>query len=323
MQDNDAGKTEREPRDEAERNVGRVLQAARTAQGLTIDEISAELRIEPRALRALEECRFDAVGPPVFAKGYLKQYGHRLGLDYDDLLAGYYRLVEPRDVTIEPSPTIKLRDERQITIWLVAALAIVLLGVYLWIWWSEESPPIAPIATPVVDPGVPEADSGDTEIEALDPAAGREGAPDIRGGAQADAEPPPAPADSPGTAPPADAARGDAAGAAAASEPAGAAQAPTDAAAEPFAPPAGPTVALEIEFLEDCWAEVTDARGRSLLYGLGRAGERSTLAGVPPVDLFLGNAGGVRISVEGRPFQVPPGVRRGNLARFSIDAPAE
>ena len=57
---------------------------------------------------------------PVFVKGYLKQYGTRLGLDVRDLLALYYKQTTLADVQIQPSRTIKLRDERQITSWILA-----------------------------------------------------------------------------------------------------------------------------------------------------------------------------------------------------------
>ncbi len=99
-------------------------------------------------MRALEEERFEQIGVPVFIKGYLKQYGVRLGLNFHDLLALYYKQTTLPDVQIQPSRTIKLRDERQITSWVVAMIVLLAVIVGLAVWWSNggsfSSPPIAP-----------------------------------------------------------------------------------------------------------------------------------------------------------------------------------
>src|SRR5688572_6997532 len=102
-------------------SLGEMLRAARLAHDLTLEQLSTELRIEAKQLRALEDNRFEQIGVPVFVKGYLKQYGVRLGIDVRDLLALYYKQTTLADVQIQPSRTIKLQDERQITAWSVAA----------------------------------------------------------------------------------------------------------------------------------------------------------------------------------------------------------
>src|SRR5688572_8721784 len=101
--------------------LGERLRAARLTQDLTVEQLSTELRIEAKQLHALEDNRFEQIGVPVFIKGYLKQYGTRLGLDVADLLALYYKQTTLADIQIQPSRTIKLQDERQITAWSVAA----------------------------------------------------------------------------------------------------------------------------------------------------------------------------------------------------------
>ena len=312
------------PNDESEKResraggggeLGQTLAAARAARGLTIEEIATELRVEPRLLHALEQCRFDDLGPPVFAKGYLKQYGNRLGLKYDDLLAEYYRLVEPKEVVLAPSRTIKLRDERQITVWIIAALALALLAVFLLVWWLDEPPPARAPAPAVPDSGAtapaPVGDGGEslTADDAADESAavaqGGEGEPiaasaNESSGEGAEAAPAPGGADASAAAAPA---------------------LPSPAAVEPE--PAGPTLTIEFSFLEDCWLEATDASGARLFYGLGQAGALRRVTGQPPIDVFLGNANGVSLTVEGEPFVVPIRDRQRNLARFLVDAPSD
>lgn len=119
----------------AELSLGEQLRAGREAQNLTLEQLGADLRIELRWLRALESNEPDQLGAPVFAKGYIKQIAGRLGLDYGDLLAAYYRLVGPTDLTMRPSRSIELRDESRLTAWVVVGLALLLVAVFALVWW--------------------------------------------------------------------------------------------------------------------------------------------------------------------------------------------
>jgi cytoskeleton protein RodZ len=290
-------------------DLGQTLRAARNAKGLTLEEISAELRIEVHQLAALEQCRFTDIGPPVFVKGYLRHYGNRLGLEYKDLLAAYYRLVEPQEFSIAPSRTIKLHDERQVTMWVLAALVIGLLGVFLFVWIVDEPPVTAPTADSVApQPDLsPPADAGsglplpdETEEPVFEPAEPVE-TPVAETADQA-AEPAPETA---GAAPVGPA-------------PAAAAPGLPGVQGAPGARPV-PAVRIDIVFAEDSWVAVTDGRGARLYYGLGRAGERSSLTGEAPVDVLIGNTAGVELTVDGNAFEVPSEAREGNLARFTLD----
>ena len=82
--------------------------------------------------------------------------------------------------------------------------------------------------------------------------------------------------------------------------------------------PTGPTVEVTITFEQDCWTEGTDARCVRAFYGLGCAGAGASFDGQLPLSFFLGNAGGVRLQLDGRPYSIPDDSRQGNLARFVI-----
>jgi cytoskeleton protein RodZ len=314
----------------AERNVGEMLKTARAALGLTLEQIATELRIEIRQLQALEDDRFDVIGVPVFIKGYLRQYGQRIGLDYRDLLAQYYKQTSLQDVQIRPSKTIKLRDERQITVWLIAALALLVVVAGLAAWWlggggfdigrlrgaaPQPKPDAKPAATALAEPAVSAPPTTSTREPAPELAAGGGAASptEPNANAQAAAAPPPAatfapartsstragptaPAPSP---PPASAAN--------------VAPASASAAAPSFVVP------LELTFEQESWAEVADARGTRLYYGLGTAGRRAEMRGEPPFAVVLGNAAGVKVVVDGEEFKIPTKGRPGEYARFSVD----
>ena len=89
--------------------------------------------------------------------------------------------------------------------------------------------------------------------------------------------------------------------------------------------PAGPavTIPLELTFDAESWAEITDARGERLLFGLNAAGRNVTVRGEPPFAIVIGNADSVRLVVDGEPYAIPRRGRQGNLARFSVDTPKE
>ena len=106
----------------------------------------------------------------------------------------------------------------------------------------------------------------------------------------------------------------------AAPERAAAGGAVTSSEAEPAtAPAASLTVPLELAFEQESWAEVSDARGTRLYYGLGTAGRRAAMRGEPPFAVVLGNAGGVQILIDGEEFKVPTRGRPGEYAHFSVD----
>jgi cytoskeleton protein RodZ len=303
----------------APRNLGQVLRDARLKQDLTIEQLAMELRIEAKQLTALEENRFEQIGVPVFVKGYLKQYGTRLGLDVRDLLGLYYDQVNLGEVRVQPRRTIKLRDERQITSWLLALIVLVALGAGLAVWWwngsfdaarpaSESAPVRSPSAAPA-EPvaAVPERAVPEPAAAVVPPVSAPVAAP----AAVTD----PAPAASEPAALPADVARGDAL-----LEDGG--ESADDASADGARAVPPVMIPLQFSFDADSWAEVTDGRGERLLFGLNAAGRSVTVRGEPPFTVVLGNAPAVRLVVDGAPFAVPVG-RQGDTARFSVDIAEE
>jgi cytoskeleton protein RodZ len=336
------------------RSVGETLKEARKAQDLTLEQVATELRIELPQLEALEADRFERIGVPVFVKGYLRQYGVRLGLDPRDLLARYSEQTKLKEVLVQPSKTIKLRDERQITVWVIAALAILVVIAGLAAWWVGAGGP--PVAS---GPSVAPSTSGDAKPASVAPSAAPEPASVPASGSAAPAAEP-APSSSPST--PAATPTPSGAGAPA-STPSGAAAtastttlavatpppsprasaerpaptssqpaaAPNDKATSPPAaasaaepssdepPLASLIVPLDLTFEQESWAEVTDAKGERLYYGLGAAGKHAQMRGEPPFAVVLGNAGGVKIVVDGEDFAIPAKGKPGEYARFSVN----
>jgi len=249
-------------------NLGVRLKNAREAQNLSIDEVAAEFCIGAHFLRALEDCRFDALGPPVFAKGYLRQYGTRLGLDVAELVADYERTAGQSNIKIVPLTPIKLRDERKIVIWIAAGVVFVLVAAILSIWWWLGSGAVS------------ESKSAGIKVETFALAGSQQVrvVPEAQAAIQTEPEP---------------------------------------------SVDSGTVSELEIAFIEDSWAEISNAAGERLYFNLGRAGTQERLPTDSGLSLFFGNAAGVELRIDGKPVTIPATASRGDIAQFDLDAPVD
>jgi cytoskeletal protein RodZ len=83
-----------------------MLQRARQARGLTLEEVERDTRISRRYLQALENENFGLLPAPVYARGFLRTYARYLGLEPANLLplfpVGYVE--EP---ALQPWPKVK------------------------------------------------------------------------------------------------------------------------------------------------------------------------------------------------------------------------
>jgi cytoskeleton protein RodZ len=278
---------------EREPSIGERLRVGREAQPLSLTQIAAELRIELKFLEALEDDRLDAFPAPVFAKGFLRQYGGLLGLDERDLIAQYYRQAEVRDAPMLHHKPIRLRDENKIRHWLAAALVLVVLTGGAAVWWTAQ-PDIEPIA-------VERTTEPSAALPTPTPVQGQAPVPESRPEPQQEVASAAALDEGPTTTTTAEASVAEVGPAAIGPAPAG--------------------TLIELNFIEDCWTEISDARGERLFYGLGSAGARSRFNADLPVAVLLGNAAGVEISVDGDRYPIPADGRQGNRARFVIAEP--
>ncbi len=72
-------------------SVGQILQKARLAQGRSLEESAAELKIKSRYLAALEDGRYGDMPPPAFSAGFVRSYAALFGLDGQALAQSFRR----------------------------------------------------------------------------------------------------------------------------------------------------------------------------------------------------------------------------------------
>jgi cytoskeletal protein RodZ len=65
--------------------TGEALRAERMRIGQTLEAISARTKIRRTYLQAIEEERFEALPPPVFLRGFVREFAACLGLPGDEV----------------------------------------------------------------------------------------------------------------------------------------------------------------------------------------------------------------------------------------------
>lgn len=70
-------------------SIGRVLQEARIAAGLTLDKVSASTRVRVPIVESIEQDDFSRCGGDVYARGHIRTIARAVSLDPDPLVAQY------------------------------------------------------------------------------------------------------------------------------------------------------------------------------------------------------------------------------------------
>ncbi|MEU6948981.1 helix-turn-helix domain-containing protein [Streptomyces sp. NPDC046316] len=70
-------------------SIGRALQQARIAAGLTVDEVSASTRVRIPIVHAIEEDDFSRCGGDVYARGHIRTLARAVGIDPAPLIEQY------------------------------------------------------------------------------------------------------------------------------------------------------------------------------------------------------------------------------------------
>lgn len=297
---------------EAAIRPGADLKAAREGRGLTVRQVAQELHVGDAMIDALERGDYAVLGEPVFVRGHLRNYARALGIPENQVLSGYEQTQNkpppPPLVTQHPLGGMHPRS-REWTLRAVSGALILALGIAVVWWLSRPSPPAATLsAAPTATTPVPVVSTAVPTVAdvATAPAA----------------EQKPAPKPEPALAPPPVKPAAPAPRAARESRPAAGGVANAAVSAKPPAAAADGSLTHAVFSLSSAsWIEVYDAGGKRIYYDLAPAGGSLELSGAGPLQVFLGNAPGVSIQVDGASFDVASYTRPDNTARFKLSKP--
>lgn len=259
---------------------GAVLRGAREAQGREVRDVARALRLDPAVITALEADDFAKLPAPIFVKGYLGAYCKLLGIAPDNVLADYVRAAG----NVAPPPLVVSRGtgdgvESDGHSSRIVAIVVVLLLIALVA--------VALVTRlPVVGNESENGTVAPSPVPVQVPTTQRRA-------------PQPTVVEESTDIPPADTAT-------------------REVVAQPPSEPIPGNVRMQFAYSGDSWTEVTDADGRRLFFGLARSGRTVEVEGRGPIVVFLGNAPGVTLVVDGNPFDINPYLREGNVARFTV-----
>ncbi|GGX70744.1 helix-turn-helix domain-containing protein [Streptomyces fructofermentans] len=109
-------------------SIGRALQQARIAAGLTVDDVSNATRVRIAIVHAIEQDDFGPCGGDVYARGHLKTLARAVQLDPTELLARYDDEHGGRPAPTAAAPMFeaeRIRPERRGPNWTAAMVAAI------------------------------------------------------------------------------------------------------------------------------------------------------------------------------------------------------
>ena len=275
-------------------SIGEFFKQVRDTKGLTLDDVALKTRIHPDFLIALEEGNFTKLPDQVFAKGFVRSYARSLGLDEEDAMrrfegsagAFYEKQAERELLRLKQAEDDRRKKTNRKVV--IAAIAVALLGLILLM--SREHTPVAPprpvqdMEPPAIKP--PRGPTSSTPADKADSLVQDfEKERSLAGSTPASSTLPPSSISTMTAVP---AVREEVIS-------------PNSGRTDPMlvGTPADGSMVLAIEALELTWVVVQVDNG-SPEEALMRPGERVQWKASDRFTLTLGNAGGVRVELNGK-----------------------
>lgn len=300
-------------REAAAREIGAALTREREAQRLSVEDVSARLKVAAPKLRAIEAGDLQALPDVTFAKGVMRAYARMLHVEIDALLARFQPPVaQVAEIARQREGSINAAfdDRKRFRTggaggrWVWLALVAVVLAAGGWFgldhirhWIETRSSASEAVVTE--EHAAAQSTEPGTVTAALPPVM-----------AAADS-----PAPSAETTP--------ASAVAAPAEAASVAPASTVAAPAAATPAPAPAAAagqgeLQLRFAGETWYEIRDSSGKVVLGGTSKAGQAVAGGGKAPYKVVIGNVKGVEsMTRNGEPVDLKA-ANRNNVARLTL-----
>lgn len=317
---------------------GKLLTDARLKLGLEPQNVAEMLHLREYQIRALEADDFENLPEPTYVKGYLRAYCQLLSINPDKIIKMYADSIRPpvRE-SFEGLATEKQAASNDNLVKLVSiAMVALVAGLAITFWLTSREPtssgeqettsvqsnPVEPSQVPTTVINEPEKPQ-ETLAESR-PATEPTPLPErkIESKPEGESPKPPVPL-APGVEKPV------------------AQVPPTPPVTEkPEVAPAPPVTSsagisketsllpetdvsahtrLLVKVMQESWVDVRDAKGNKLIYESVPAGREIPLEGLAPFSVFLGNASGVQVFLNGKPYDFSS-YKRGLTARFKLAA---
>ncbi|HCE4594449.1 TPA: cytoskeleton protein RodZ [Vibrio parahaemolyticus] len=307
--------------------AGTLLKNKRESLGMTQKQVADRLRLRVSVIEDIENNRFESQQVATFTRGYLRSYAKFVGLDEKVVLVALEQTadVKPKEQEIEmQSFSRKTKHEKHNSriMLLTWVIAIVIIGISAAWWWQnqQENSLAQVVAEANVETSQPSADEiadidlmTEEELIASTPAelaASNNTASESSNNTASESS--------------INAAQTDEVVSAETEE------STTEATPEPVAVieaaeevqdaspvvPEGMTL-LTMKFKADCWIQVKDTNGKTLVSGTQKPGQDVELTGKAPFKVILGAPEGVTMTFASEPVDLS-GYTSGKVARFTL-----
>ncbi|WP_336342353.1 RodZ family helix-turn-helix domain-containing protein [Pseudomonas atacamensis] len=323
-------------------NPGETLRQARESNGWSLAEVALKLNLTVTSLSNLEAGAFDKLPGHTFARGYIRAYAKLLGMDQTVLVQQFDQSTGTDSQGSNVHALGRIEEPVRVSHTILRIVSLLLLIAVIgggFVWWQDQTSQRTRDLTSLAPEHVEvEGADGTTQIHPIDEpedqavaenqadnstslalpqsetsaeSTGAESAaPATEPAAPAVAPSAPAQMPAPVVAAPATPAPNVPATPA---PTAPVAQAPS---AEAAAPVAGEGQ-VQLQFTGDCWAQVTDGRGKVIFSGLKHKGDSVSVSGKPPLAVRLGVARAAQVSYNGQPVDIAP-FTSGETARLKL-----
>lgn len=297
-------------------SVGHLLRNARTAKGLSIDDVSRQLRLSAQQIEAIEKEDFEKLPGRTFLRGFIRNYANLVQLNPVPLLQMLpesTRVISTYERTPFKNKQISFSSNREKpgnhSLIIAIILFVIILGAYLLFengGWNKNSDISAESvetktesATASVEiqlplPGVVKNTSNTSDSPANKPSEVNNPVPATENtAAQADVK--------------------------------------TESAAENKSAvektdKTEKTVAFDkntghlyFKLTADSWIKVVDGKGVTVFEQLKKSGSEQIVTGKRPLSLVIGNASGVNLTYNDKEIDISSYKKQGGTARFTLE----
>lgn len=315
---------------------GNVLKAARESQGLSIHEVSSQLRLGIKQIQAIEQDDFDKLPQPSIVRGFIRNYARLLNIDVAPILEAYQRIVPnnaplPLSIRSNARPSVidkpvpAFRPQRILTFFIFLILAAILAYFYI----NHIKPQALKNASLALDvdnisettgqeitipappaeslpPSVADTASQETSTEVPLPAVTETSTTTV---SDTETAPTPAPVQEAASVTPANS------DSTIVSTPTPA----TNNAAEIMTLKAADPQKTNLVFrvTEDSWVRIEDMQGKKIFSEVLTAGSEHTVVAEKPVNVIVGHAGVTQLTIDNQPYDLTQATR-GRVARIQL-----
>jgi cytoskeletal protein RodZ len=136
--------------------LGERFRAAREARGLSLSDVAEQIRIRSVYLAAIEDENWNAIGAPVYIRGFVRTYARFLGIDPEEVVSEFNAAAAAQAPVPTPAPEAAPPPDRvsaesaqsrnlSYMIWVASAVAVMLIAfiVYQEMLLRQRAPRLA------------------------------------------------------------------------------------------------------------------------------------------------------------------------------------